>query len=108
MAEAPTVVGRYAIYEPIAEGGMATVHLARMLGEVGFARTVAIKRLQPHLAEEAEFVTMFMDEARIVARIRHPNVVPTLDVVSRARRPLRRDGVRRGRDARAALYDVRT
>src|ERR1700733_2322727 len=61
---------------------MATVHIRRLLGPVGFSRTVAIKRLRSDLAEEPEFVAMFLDEARLAARIRHPNVVPTLDVVA--------------------------
>lgn len=61
---------------------MATVHLARLIGPVGFARTVAIKRLHPHLAKDPDFVAMFLEEARLAARVRHPNVVPTLDVVS--------------------------
>jgi serine/threonine-protein kinase len=70
------------LYDAIASGGMATVHLGRLLGPVGFARTVAIKRLHPHFARDPEFVAMFLDEARLAARIRHPNVVPTLDVVA--------------------------
>jgi serine/threonine protein kinase len=78
----PRLLGRYALYDRIAAGGMATVHLGRLLGPVGFSRTVAIKRLQPQFAEDPEFVSMFLDEARLAARIRHPNVVPTLDVVS--------------------------
>src|SRR5260221_14479322 len=61
---------------------MATVHFGRLLGPVGFARTVAIKRLHEHYAKDPEFVSMFLDEARLAARIRHPNVVPTLDVVA--------------------------
>src|SRR5450432_40791 len=81
-SEPVAVIGRYALYDPIASGGMATVHLGRLLGPVGFARTVAIKRLHPHLATDPEFVAMFLDEARLAARIRHPNVVPTLDVVA--------------------------
>ncbi len=76
------VVGRYVLYGEIAAGGMATVHFGRLVGPVGFARTVAIKRLHPHLARDPEFVAMFLDEARLVARIRHPNVVPTLDIVA--------------------------
>ena len=76
------VLGRYALYDEIAHGGMATVHFGRLLGPVGFARTVAIKRLHPHFAKDPEFVSMFLDEARVAARIRHPNVVPTLDVVA--------------------------
>jgi serine/threonine protein kinase len=78
----PRLLGRYALYDRIASGGMATVHLGRLLGPVGFSRTVAIKRLLPQFAEDPEFVSMFLDEARLAARIRHPNVVPTLDVVS--------------------------
>jgi serine/threonine-protein kinase len=76
------VVGRYALYDVIGRGGMASVHLARLLGPVGFTRTVAIKRLHPQYATDPEFVSMFLDEARLAARIRHPNVVQTLDVVA--------------------------
>ncbi len=79
---APRVLGRYAIYDAIASGGMATVHYGRLLGPVGFSRTVAIKRLHPQFAQDPQFVAMFLDEARLAARIRHPNVVSTLDVVA--------------------------
>jgi serine/threonine-protein kinase len=82
MTRAPEVFGRYALYEEIASGGMATVHFGRLLGPAGFARTVAIKRLHRQHAKDADFVTMFLDEARLAARIHHPNVVSTLDVVS--------------------------
>lgn len=75
------VFGRYMVCDEIAAGGMATVHIGRLLGPVGFARTVAIKRLHAHFAKDPEFVAMFMDEARIAARVRHPNVVSTLDIV---------------------------
>ena len=78
----PRILGRYALYDVIASGGMATVHFGRLQGPVGFARTVAIKRLHPQFARDPEFVSMFLDEARLAARIRHPNVVPTLDVVA--------------------------
>src|SRR6266436_648283 len=76
------ILGRYELHGEIASGGMATVHYGRLVGPVGFSRTVAIKRLHPHYASDPEFVTMFLDEARLAARIQHPNVVPTLDVVS--------------------------
>jgi serine/threonine protein kinase len=79
----PTVVGRYALFDRIAAGGTATVHLGRLLGEAGFTRIVAIKRLHAQFALDPEFVSMFLDEARLCARIRHPNVVPSLDVVAR-------------------------
>jgi eukaryotic-like serine/threonine-protein kinase len=78
----PQVIGRYAIYGKIASGGMASVHFGRLIGAAGFSRTVAIKRLHPHLAEDPEFFSTLIDEARLAARIRHPNVVPTLDVVA--------------------------
>jgi serine/threonine-protein kinase len=61
---------------------MATVHIGRLLGPVGFSRTVAIKRLHPQFSRDPDFAAMFLDEARLAARIRHPNVVSTLDVVS--------------------------
>jgi serine/threonine-protein kinase len=81
-AAAPVVVGRYALYGKIASGGMATVYFGRLVGAAGFTRTVAIKRLHPHLAEEPDFVSMMIDEARVVARVHHPNVAQTLDVVT--------------------------
>ncbi len=77
----PLVIGRYAIFDAIASGGMAKVHLGRLMGPVGFSRTVAIKRLHPQFSADAEFTAMFLDEARLAARVQHPNVVPTLDVL---------------------------
>jgi serine/threonine-protein kinase len=76
------VLGRYALYDEIASGGMASVHFGRLVGPAGFARSVAIKRLHPQFAKDPEFVAMFLDEARLAARIRHPNVVPTIDVIA--------------------------
>jgi serine/threonine-protein kinase len=76
------VLGRYVIFNEIASGGMATIHIGRVGGAIGFARTVAIKRLHAQYAKDPDFVAMFMDEARIAARVRHPNVVQTLDVVA--------------------------
>jgi serine/threonine protein kinase len=75
-------VGRYAIYDEIAAGGMATVHLARLAGPEGFSRVVAAKRMHRHFLQDAEFKRMFLVEARLAARIRHPNVVPILDVIA--------------------------
>src|SRR5271170_2888621 len=74
-------VGRYALFDKIASGGMASVHLGRLVGPVGFSRTVAIKRLHPQMASDPNVVSMFIDEARIAARLQHPNVVPIADVV---------------------------
>ncbi len=75
------LAGRYELFDVIASGGMATVHFARLHGKVGFARTVAVKRLHPQFAREADFRAMFVDEARVAARVVHPNVAQTLDVV---------------------------
>ncbi len=80
--EAARAVGRYLLYGEIASGGMATVHFGRLNGPAGFARTVAVKRLHPHLAREADLVASFLDEARLAARVRHPNVASILDVVA--------------------------
>ena len=74
------VLGRYEVLTQLASGGMAAVYIARAIGVAGFERLVAIKVLHPHLAYEEEFISMFLDEARLAARIRHPNVVPTLDI----------------------------
>ena len=49
---APTIIGRYVLHAPLARGGLATIHLARLLGAAGFSRMVAAKRLHPELAEE--------------------------------------------------------
>jgi eukaryotic-like serine/threonine-protein kinase len=80
----PRIIGRYALYGPIASGGMASVHLGRFVGPGGFGRTVAIKRLHPQFAKDPEFVAMFLDEARLAARVSHPNVVPTIDILTTA------------------------
>ncbi len=80
---APVAVHRYAVYEAIGSGGMATVHLGRLAGEEGFGRTVAIKRLRAQYVSEPDVVASFVDEARLAARIRHPNVVATIDVVTK-------------------------
>jgi eukaryotic-like serine/threonine-protein kinase len=73
-------LGRYEVLTQLASGGMAGVYVARAQGVAGFERLVAVKVLHPHLAHEDEFISMFLDEARLAARIRHPNVVATLDI----------------------------
>jgi serine/threonine-protein kinase len=75
-------VGRYAIFDEIAAGGMATVHLARLVGSGGFSRVVAAKRMHRHFLQDPNFRRMFLVEARLAARIVHPNVVPIVDVLS--------------------------
>lgn len=71
-------------YEPLlqlASGGMATVYLARQAGAAGFQRLVVLKRVHRRLLKDREFYGMFVDEARVASLIRHPNVVPVIDVV---------------------------
>jgi hypothetical protein len=74
-------LGRYLLCDEIASGGMAAVHLGCVIGAGGFTRPVAIKHLFPQFARDAEFVAMFLDEARVAARILHPNVISVQDVV---------------------------
>ena len=73
-------LGRYRVVDEIGVGGMASVHLARMDGPGGFQKWVAIKRIHPHLVEDESFVNMFLDEARIAARISHPNVATVFEL----------------------------
>jgi hypothetical protein len=77
----PTARGRYVVYGEIASGGMATVEYGRRLGPLGFARPVAIKRPHAQFLKDPRFVSMFVDEARLSARMHHANVVPVLDLV---------------------------
>jgi len=76
----PGALGRYELLGVLGRGGMANVYLGRHEGGSGFQRLVAIKVLHPHLAEEEAFVEMLLDEARIAARLHHPNVVPIVDL----------------------------
>jgi tRNA A-37 threonylcarbamoyl transferase component Bud32 len=72
--------GRYTLVEKLGTGGMAEVYLARQRGVAGFEKVVVLKRILPHLADDNSFIEMFLQEARLAARIRHPNVVQIYDV----------------------------
>ncbi|MDB4994373.1 MAG: hypothetical protein JWM74_1805 [Myxococcaceae bacterium] len=83
LADEPGVDSdRYELVSELATGGMATVYLARLRGPMGFTRLVAIKCMHPQYAKDPTFSSMFVDEAMLTARLRHPNIVPTLDVIS--------------------------
>jgi serine/threonine protein kinase len=69
-----TRFGPYVLCYELASGGMGAVFLAKAEGPRGFEKLVALKRIHPHLARDPRFATMFLDEARIAARIHHPNV----------------------------------
>jgi serine/threonine-protein kinase len=71
---------RYQLLHRFASGGMADLYLARLSGEEGFERIMAVKVIHSHLTQQPEFVKMFIDEARLASRISHPNVALTLDL----------------------------
>ena len=73
-------LGRYRVVDEIGIGGMASVHLGRMDGPGGFQKWVAIKRIHAHLIEDESFIQMFLDEARVAARISHPNVATVFEL----------------------------
>ncbi len=74
------VAGKYALLKKIASGGMAEVFLAKQLGLDGFEKLVVLKRILPHLADNKEFVRMFLDEARTAADLRHAHLVHTFEI----------------------------
>jgi serine/threonine-protein kinase len=71
---------KYMLLEHLATGGMADVFLARQSGPAGFAKECVIKRILPHLGRDPEFVHMFLDEAKLCARLNHPNVAQVYDL----------------------------
>lgn len=84
-AEAPGMlpvgshVGRYQIIRRLALGGMAELYLARQLGDAGYEKVVALKRVLPHLAEDPAFVTMFLNEARLASGLNHSGIAQVMD-----------------------------
>lgn len=71
---------RYRVIDKIAAGGMAEVFRAESAGIEGFKKRVAIKRVLPHLSQKRQFISMFLDEARLCAQLTHSNVVQTFDI----------------------------
>jgi len=74
------VLGRYELLMPIAAGGMAMVWAARLKGTRGFQKIVAVKTMLPKLSEDEQFEKMFLDEASLASKVRHPNAVEILDL----------------------------
>jgi serine/threonine-protein kinase len=72
-------LGRYQILSRLRKGGMAELYLARHVGDRGYEKIVAVKRVLPHLAEDATFVQMFLNEARIAAGLTHGNIAQVID-----------------------------
>src|ERR1051325_10385056 len=71
----PAVFGKYLLLERLNVGGMAEVFIAKAFGIEGFERILAIKKILPTMAEDADFITMFIDEARISVQLNHANIV---------------------------------
>ncbi|MBK6579293.1 MAG: hypothetical protein IPG17_24505 [Sandaracinaceae bacterium] len=94
----PEVLGRHRLLFHIGRGGMADVFLAAALGPSGFHKEVVIKALRPELAESEDFLEMFMDEARLAARMR-PQRGADPRGRARGRRALHGARVLRGADA---------
>jgi serine/threonine protein kinase len=76
----PRHLGRYEIIRPLKRGGMAELFLARSSGPTGFEKRVVIKRILPEMARDAEYVTMFLEEARLAVGLHHSNIVQVFDV----------------------------
>jgi serine/threonine-protein kinase len=72
-------VGKYQLVSKLATGGMAEVYLAKAAGPMGFEKTLVLKRILPHLAEDPQFVEMFLGEAKLAAQLNHPNIVQIFD-----------------------------
>src|SRR5580692_8997091 len=76
----PIRFGKYLLLERINVGGMAEVFKAKAFGVEGFERILAIKRILPNMADDEEFINMFIDEARIAVQLSHVNVVPIYEL----------------------------
>jgi len=76
----PRVFGKYYLLDLISIGGMAEVYRGKMYGVEGFEKIVAIKKILPEVAEDTEFIKMFIDEAKISVQLSHPNIVQILEL----------------------------
>jgi serine/threonine protein kinase len=73
------LLGRYELVSELGHGGMAKVYRVRAAGPGGFEKTLVVKCILPHLAQDPQFVEMFLAEARLAARLNHPNLVQIFD-----------------------------
>ncbi len=83
----PKQIGRYQILDRLAVGGMAELFKAQLIGNLGFEKLVAIKKILPHLATDKSFVEMFIDEARITAQLDHRHIVQVFELGTDADTP---------------------
>jgi serine/threonine protein kinase len=78
--KSPVKFGKYYLLERISVGGMAEVFKAKSFGEAGFERLVALKRILPSIAEDQEFIAMFVDEAKLAVQLTHPNIAQIFEL----------------------------
>jgi serine/threonine-protein kinase len=83
----PKQIGKYQILDRLAIGGMAELFKAQLIGNLGFEKLVAIKKILPHLANDRTFVEMFIDEARITAQLDHRHIVQVFELGTDADTP---------------------
>jgi serine/threonine protein kinase len=76
----PIAFGKYQLQRKLAEGGMAEVFLGRQAGLEGFEKLIVLKRIRPELSQDQNFVNMFLNEARVAARLNHPNIVQIFEL----------------------------
>ena len=80
MAAVPTTFGKYFLTEKIARGGMAEIYLAKLIGPGGFEKQLIIKQIHPELSGRAQFVQLFVDEAKTLVGLSHGNIVPVYEL----------------------------
>ena len=78
----PIQFGKYTLFERIGRGGMADVYKGRIQGPAGFERVFVVKRILPHLSDDPTFIKMFVEEAKLSARLNHPNIVQIFELGS--------------------------
>ena len=76
----PIQFGKYTLFERIGRGGMADVFKGRVQGPAGFERVFVVKRILPHLSDDPQFTRMFIEEAKLSARLNHPNIVQVFEL----------------------------
>ena len=86
VLESVRELGKYTLIAELSRGGMGIIHLGAAHGPGGFNKLLAIKELKSDLAEDESYVVMFLEEARLAARLTHPNIVQTNEVGSEGRR----------------------
>ncbi|MDQ3340141.1 MAG: serine/threonine protein kinase [Myxococcota bacterium] len=99
--------GKYELLRKLATGGMAEIYLARTRGQANFEKLVVVKRILPSVANDPAFVRMFLDEARLAATLRHPNIADVYEVGEEDGSPFFAMEFIHGQDVRAIKFSAR-